>query len=102
VLLLDHLTDVSNAMVGFLRRLHGGVVGVLLAADFEVERERRRMKPWRLDALSVRMPPTSAPRLSQLPRATCTELRLLPIGPQIELQLLRAARGRPGWILQCA
>lgn len=102
VLLLDHLTDVSNAMVGFLRRLHGGVVGVLLAVDVEVERERQRMKPWRLGALSVRMPPTSAPRLRQLLRSKCADPRLPSLGPQSERRILRAARGRPGWILQCA
>jgi len=35
VLLLDHLSEVSNAMVGFLRRLHGRVVGVLSAVDVD-------------------------------------------------------------------
>lgn len=102
VLLLDHLTDVSNAMVGFLRRLHGGVVGVLGAIDVEVERERQRMKPWRLGALSVRMPRTSAPQLRQLLRTQCADFDLPPPGRRIETRLLRAARGRPGWILQCA
>jgi len=101
VLLLDHLTDVSNAMVGFLRRLHGGVAGVLLAVDVEVERERQRMKPWRVGALSVRMPPTSASRLRQLLRSSCADRHLPLPGPQVERRLLRAARGRPGWILQC-
>jgi hypothetical protein len=70
-LLLDHLIDVRNAMVGFLRHLHGGVVGVFLAVDVEVERERQRMKPWRLGALCVRMPPTSAQRLRQLLWSRC-------------------------------
>ncbi|MGH8139512.1 MAG: AAA family ATPase [Steroidobacteraceae bacterium] len=102
VLLLDHLTDVSNAMVGFLRRLHGGVVGVLGAIDVEVERERQRMKPWRLGALSVRMPRTAAPQLRELLRSRCADFDLPPPGRRIEARLLRAARGRPGWILQCA
>jgi len=75
---------------------------VLLAVDVEVERERQRMKPWCLGALSMRMPPTSAPRLRKLLHASRAELRLPPPGAQIERRLLCAARGRPGWILQCA
>lgn len=102
VLLLDHLTDVSNAMVGFLRRLHGGVVGALAAIDVEVERERQRMKPWRIGALSVRMPRTPAPQLRQLLLTRCADFGLAPPGRDVERRLLRAARGRPGWILQCA
>jgi hypothetical protein len=102
VLLLDHLTDVSNVMVRFLRKLRGGVIGVLTAVDTEVEQERQRMKPWRLGALSMRMPPLPAALLRELLQARCAELHLPLPGPDAEQQLLRAANGRPGWILQCA
>jgi energy-coupling factor transporter ATP-binding protein EcfA2 len=101
VLLLDHLTDVSNVMVRFLRRLRGGVIGVLTAVDTEVEEERRRMKPWRLGALSMRMPPLPGALLRQLLQARCAELHVPMPGPDVEQRLLRAANGRPGWILQC-
>jgi energy-coupling factor transporter ATP-binding protein EcfA2 len=102
VLLLDHLTDVSNAMVGFLRRLRGGIVGVLAAVDVDVERERQRMTPWRLGALSVRMTRTPAARLRHVFRTRCDELELPRLRSEMERKIVRAAHGRPGWILRCA
>lgn len=100
VLLLDHLTDISNAMVGFLHGLCGNV-GVLTAVDSEVELERRRMRPARLGALSVRMPPVSAALLRELLQARCAHLHVPLPGPDAERRLVRAADGRPGWILKC-
>ena len=101
VLLLDHLSDVSNQMVSFLRRLHGRVIGALSAVDVDDVRERQAMKPWRYGAMSVRMPLTSKLRLKRLLRARCKSLRLPAPGVEVERRLLRAARGRPGWIVQC-
>lgn len=101
VLLLDHLTDVTNAMVSYLRRLRGGLVGVLTAVDVEIEKERWRMKPWRMGALSVRMPLASADLLRELLHRSSTQLGLPQLEPDIERRLVRAAEGRPGWILEC-
>jgi energy-coupling factor transporter ATP-binding protein EcfA2 len=99
VLLLDHLTRVSTAMIGFCRRLRGGIAGVLFVIDVDVERERQRMRARRL-ALSVHMPPASVRQLRLLLRSRCTEHHLT-VAPDQERQILRAARGRPGWIVQC-
>jgi hypothetical protein len=101
VLLLDHLDFVSNAMVSFLRRLHGGIVGALSAVDVDDHRERQKMKPWRFGALSVRMPLTSARRLRRLLDARREALNLPALEPEEEQRLLAAAKGRPGWIVQC-
>jgi len=101
VLLLDHLSDVSNAMVGFLRRLHGRVVGVLSAVDVEDERGRHKMKPWRYGAFSVRMPLASPGQLRRLLHARCASLALPPHDEEQEHRLVNQARGRPGWIVQC-
>ncbi len=101
VLLLDHLDGVTNAMVSFLRRLHGGLVGVLSAVDVDDHRERQGMKPWRFGALSVRMPLTSKRRLRRFLQARRASLRLPPLGPTEEHRLISAAKGRPGWIVQC-
>ncbi len=101
VLLLDHLSDVSNAMVAFLRRLHGGVIGALSALDVDDERERREVKPWRYGAMSVRMPLTSRSRLRRLLRARRARLGLPPLDENLEHRFLHAARGRPGWIVRC-
>lgn len=101
VLLLDHLSDVSSAMIGFLRRLHGHVVGALSAVDVEDERERQQMKPWRYGAVSVRMPLVPSGRLRRLLHARCASLGLPPHDEEQEHRLVHEARGRPGWIIQC-
>jgi len=100
VLLLDHLSDVSNAMVGFLRRLHGGVVGALSAVDVERESDRWLMKSWRYGAMSVRMPLMPQTRLRKLLRARCTTLGLPSPDEDLERRVAHLARGRPGWIIQ--
>jgi energy-coupling factor transporter ATP-binding protein EcfA2 len=100
VLLLDHLTDVSAAMVRFLHGLCG-TVGALSAVDTEVGEERPRMNPRRLSALAMCMPPVSATRLRELLEAQCAAVQVPVPGPDAEQQLVRAAHGRPGWILKC-
>ena len=102
VILLDHLDCVSNAMVSFLRRrLHGGIVGVLSAVDVDDQREREQMRPWRLGALSVRIPLTPRRQLRRLLLTRCRSLRLPVLHPDDEHRLINASRGRPGWIVQC-
>ncbi len=102
VLLLDHLSDISNAMVGYLRRLHGGLVGALSAVDVDDDRERRRLRPWRYGAMSVRMPLTPRRRLRRALRARWQALELPPLTAEQEHQLANQARGRPGWIARCS
>lgn len=101
VLLLDHVTHVSTAMIGALRRLRGGIAGVLFAIDIEVERERKHMRNWRLATLSWQMPATAPRRLRTMFRAHCVDIDIPFVGLDAEKQILRAAHGRPGWILQC-
>jgi energy-coupling factor transporter ATP-binding protein EcfA2 len=102
VLLLDHLAEANDAMVEFLHgKLHSGAMGVLTAVDTEVEEKRRRLGAWRLGALDVRMPPTSAEELRELLEEGRSEYQLPPLSAEYEDRLISAARGRPGWILQC-
>jgi hypothetical protein len=103
VLLLDHFSSVSNAMVFFLKRLHGRVAGVLTAVDVEDQRDRSRIRrPSRYGAMCVRMPLTPTRQLRRLLYALTGGLRLPPLAPSIEQKLLEAAGGRPGWIVKCA
>lgn len=105
VLLLDHMTDVTTAMLGFLRRLRGGVVGVvgvLMVVDVDVERERQRLRRWGLGVFSLPMPPASSDRLRRLLRARCHGQDMPSLAADQERQLIRAARGRPGWMTTCA
>ncbi|MGH8126870.1 MAG: hypothetical protein ACRETC_00680, partial [Gammaproteobacteria bacterium] len=71
VLLLDHVTASNTQMVGFLRRLRGGVVGVLFAVDVDVERDFQAMRGKHLGTSSIRMPLASNVRLRRLFRARC-------------------------------
>jgi predicted ATPase len=98
VLLLDHVTDVSTAMVGFGRRLRGGIAGVLYVVDVDVEREKQRMRRKRL-ALSVRMPAACMLQLRSLLRSRCKEQGFA-VDTETEHQILKTAHGRPGWIVQ--
>lgn len=102
ILLLDHVTDVSTAMIGFLRRLRGGIAGVLLAVDVEKERDGQRLRHRHLGTLSLPMPPAPTKRLRVLFRHFFAKHRLPRIPSNQERQIIRSAHGRPGWIVQCA
>jgi DNA polymerase III delta prime subunit len=43
ILLLDHTTIITAPMVGFLRRLRGGIAAALLIVDVDSQRERERI-----------------------------------------------------------
>jgi hypothetical protein len=102
VLLLDHFSSVTNAMVFLLKRLHGKIAGVLTAVDIDDQRERSRIRrPSRYGAMSVRMPLTPARQLRRLLYTLTGGLGLPPLAPGIEQKLLESARGRPGWIVKC-
>lgn len=102
ILLLDHFSSVSNAMVFLLKRLHGRVAGVLTAVDIDDQRERARIRrPSRYGAMSVRMPPTPTRQLRRLLYTLTGGLGLPPLSPGIERKLLESARGRPGWVVKC-
>ena len=102
VLLLDHVTGINTAMIGFLRRLRGGIAGVMLAVDVEKERDRQLLRHRHLGTLSLPMPLASPRRLRRLFRDRCTDGKVPSLSPIHERQIIRAAHGRPGWIVQCA
>jgi hypothetical protein len=100
VLFLDHATRMTTAMLGYLRRLRGGIAGTLLVVDVDSPRERERMRDWHAGALSIRMPLMPNRALHQVLLAATHDL------PEIESrtlrQIVRMARGRIGWIRECA
>jgi hypothetical protein len=102
VLLLDHFSCVTNAMVFFLKRLHGKIAGVLTVVDIDDQRESLRMRrPSRYGAMRVRMPLTPTRQLRRLLYTLTGGLGLPPMASRVEQKLLDAARGRPGWIVKC-
>lgn len=102
VLLLDQVTKVNNAMVGFLRRLVGGIAGVLLVFDVDSKQERSRLRPGRLGGLPMCMPLPSTAVLLALWRRECDRHGIDRPHRDTERQLLHAAAGRVGWVVQCA
>lgn len=100
--LLDHVTRVPTAMKGWLRRLRGGVVGVVLAVDVNSPRERERLRGLKIGCMSTRMPPTASRTLTRLLVHSWKTRTALPLSGSARGRLVRAARGRPGWIMQCA
>jgi hypothetical protein len=101
-LLLDHVSRVPAAMKGWLRRLRGGVVGVVLAVDVDSPRERERLRGLMIGCTTLRMPPTASRTLTRLLNHLWEMRAALPLSASARRTLARAARGRPGWITQCA
>jgi energy-coupling factor transporter ATP-binding protein EcfA2 len=101
VLLLDHATMVTTAMLGYLRRLRGGIAGALLVADVDSPRERDRLRSWQAGALSIRMPLVSSRRLHRLLSAATHGRCLAEIEPGMVQYIIRVARGRIGWVTEC-
>jgi len=101
VLLLDHATTVTSAMLGYLRRLRGGIAGALLVVDVDTDHERDRLRAWRIGALSVRMPLAPDRQLHQMLIASIRRAALPEIEPKLAQQIAHAARGRVGWLRAC-
>jgi hypothetical protein len=100
-LLLDHVTRVPAAMKGWLRRLRGGVMGVVLAVDVDSSRERERLRAMKIGSTTFRMPPMAPRTLSRLLTTWWTQSLASPLIAPARRILMRAARGRPGWMRQC-
>jgi energy-coupling factor transporter ATP-binding protein EcfA2 len=101
-ILLDHVTRVPSAMKGCLRRLRGGVVGVILAVDVDSPRERERLRAMKLGCTSMRMPRSASRSLALLLNQSWENRAAFPLTASDKNTLVRAARGRPGWIMRCA
>jgi hypothetical protein len=102
VLLLDHATMVTTAMLGYLRRLRGGIAGALVVVDVDSAREQNRMKGWRLGALSIRMPLRSNRDLRQLLLELTRANGTPALNPYQTQYITRMAHGRIGWLCECA
>jgi hypothetical protein len=101
VLLLDHTREVTTAMVGFLRRLRGGIIGALIVVDIDSDFERERLRDWRRHALCVRMPLMSNRRLRRLLLSECVTFNVPMIESKVARHIIHAARGRVGWLNEC-
>jgi len=100
VLLLDHATMVTTAMLGYLRRLRGGIAGALLVVDIDSPHEQDRLRSWHVGALSIRVPLVPNRRLHQLLSAATQASGLPKIEPRTAQYIVRLARGRIGWVTE--
>lgn len=101
VLLLDHTRELTRAMIGFLRRLRGGIVGALLVVDIDSDFERDRLRDWRRHALCVRMPLMANPSMRRMLLGQCSAAGLSDLDPRLIRHIVHAARGRTGWLSDC-
>jgi len=101
VLLLDHTRELTTAMIGFLRRLRGGIVGALLAVDIDSDFERERLLGWRRHALCVRMPLIASRGLRRHLLCECARRDMPAIESKVARHIIHAARGRVGWLHEC-
>jgi hypothetical protein len=101
VLLLDHTRDVTTAMIAFMRRLRGGIVGALLVVDIDSEFERDRLLGWRRHASRVRMPLMPNRHLRRLLRYGWAARDLPEMDDKTMQKIVHAARGRVGWLREC-
>lgn len=101
VLLLDHATGITTAMLGYLRRLRGGIAGALLAVDVDTPHERERMRAWHAGALSIQMPPASDRQMHQLLMEAIQSSDLPQVESKLAQQIAHGARGRIGWLNEC-
>jgi energy-coupling factor transporter ATP-binding protein EcfA2 len=101
VLIFDHVTKVTNAMIGFLRRLRGGVTGVLLSFDVENESQRLKIRSRQIHHAFLRMPLASSQQLCRQFRRGCSGHPIPRISRSHEQQIIQTARGRVGWIELC-
>jgi len=101
VLLLDHTREVTTAMVGFLRRIRGGILGALIVVDIDSDFERERLRAWCRHAQCVRMPLITNRCLRHLLLSQCVASSLPAIESKGVHHIIQAARGRVGWLDEC-
>ncbi|MEJ2157663.1 MAG: hypothetical protein P8X96_20220 [Desulfobacteraceae bacterium] len=99
-LLLDHLGDVGTQFKGYLRTMRGTGLGVLLAADAEVDRDHDRLRAMHLAYLEIEVPPLPSRCLHRI-LDEVLEADPLPfaLAGADRSALIRMARGRPGWVI---
>ncbi len=96
VLLLDHVSNVTLAMRSFVRSLRGGLVGVGFFVDADTKAEHERMRSWHLGHQEYEIPSMSFSALRQLlSDESWSDV------PEIQEHVVRAAKGRPGFIVHC-
>jgi energy-coupling factor transporter ATP-binding protein EcfA2 len=100
VLLLDHIHEAGTQFKGYLRSLRGIGLGVLFAADVEVPRDHESFRSMHLAYREMEVPPLPSRYLRRILENLLAEKSLpYPLTDADRSALLKAAHGRPGWML---
>ncbi len=100
-LLLDHLSHVGTQFKGYLRALQGTGLGVLLAADAEVDRDHDRWRAMHLAYREFEVPPLRSRCLHRILDEVLDDASLPFALADIDRSaLIRMAHGRPGWVIR--
>lgn len=100
LLLLDHVTAAGTATKGFLKSLRGMGLGVLIAGDVEHPRDHARLREFGLAYREIEVPPLTARHLVQILERLW--VGRAPLHADDAAALVRAAQGRPGWLVTAA
>jgi hypothetical protein len=82
--------------------LRGKIAGVMLAFDIDSPRERARLRAQHLGCQTLRMPPLPGRIQRVLLTREWAACGLPAVTPPVVRQLMRAAHGRPGWVITCS
>lgn len=95
-LLLDDVKSAGAALKGFLRRLDGTGLGVVLAANAENDRDHAALRAMRLAYREVRVPGLASRHMRRILELSVAEFTPAAISPHDSSALLEIAAGRPG------
>jgi len=103
VLLLDHVETVTSPMRSFLRKLRGKALGVVFAVDVDSARDRARLNELRLTHHHLAFPRVHGNALRAVFQDRLRHAGA-PAAPDEAdvVEIVRAAEGRPGWVVECA
>ena len=103
VVLLDHLRNAGTQFKGYLASFRGTRLGAVIAADVDVPRDHARFRAMHFTYWEEKVPPLSGRYLRHILADSLAEKSLpYPLTDADRSALIKAAQGRPGWILLMA
>jgi len=103
VVLLDHLRNAGTHFKGYLASFRGTRLGAIIAADVEVPRDHDRFRAMHFAYREEKVPPLANRYLRRLlAEALAKQSVPQPLSEADGEALVKAAHGRPGWILLIA
>ena len=103
VVLLDHLRNAGTQFKGYLASFRGTRLGAVIAADVDVPRDHARFRAMHFTYWEMKVPPLSGQYLRHILADSLAEKSIpYPLTDADRSTLIKAAQGRPGWIIRMA